>query len=95
MLRIIWGWKLVVLRGLEAGLTSDSYKNTSLAALGALKSFSVRKLYFCQTSVLGLVLGVDFTFAWDNKNNDNPHLNFMKGTVQGDKEQGVGIRDKG
>ena len=43
--------------------------------------------------------------AWDNnnKNNDNndkndknnPHLNFVKGTVQGDKEQGVGIRDKG
>ena len=35
--------------------------------------------------------------AWDNnnKNNDNndknnPHLNFVKGTVLGDKEQGVG-----
>ena len=49
--------------------------------------------------------GVDFTFAWDNHNNDNdnhnnhnhnnPHLNFVKGTVLGDKEQGVGIRDKG
>ena len=56
--------------------------------------------YFCQTPVLGLGLGVDFTFAWDNhknhKNeNDNPHLNFVKGTVLGDKEQGVGIRDKG
>ena len=56
----------------------------------------------CQTPVLGLGLGVDFTFAADNhknhKNeneNDNPHLNFVKGTVLGDKEQGVGIRDKG
>ena len=57
---------------------------------------------FCQTPVLGLGVGVDFTFAWDNNNNNdnnhnhnNPHLNFVKGTVLGDKEQGVGIRDKG
>ena len=56
---------------------------------------------YCQTPVLGLGLGVVFTFAWDNHNNDNnhnhnnPHLNFVKGTVLGDKEQGVGIRDKG
>jgi len=64
----------------------------------------------CQTPVLGIGLGVDFTFALDNNNNDNndnynndnndnnkdnPHLNFVKGTVLGDKEQGVGIRDKG
>ena len=38
------------------------------------------------------------TFAWDNKKNKkntNPHLNFLKGTALGDKEQGVGIRDKG
>ena len=54
----------------------------------------------CQTPVLGLGIGVDFTFAGDNhknhKNeNDNPHLSFVKGTVLGDKEQGVGIRDKG
>ena len=53
-----------------------------------------------QTPVLGLGLGVDFTFAEDNDNkndkNDNiPHLNFVKGTVLGDKDQGVGIRDKG
>ena len=42
-------------------------------------------------------------FAWDNNNNNknnnnnnkNPHLNFLKGTVLGDKEQGVGIRDNG
>ena len=51
-----------------------------------------------ELQVLGLGLGVDFTFAWDNnnKNNDknNPHLSFMKGTVLGDKEQGVGIREK-
>ena len=25
----------------------------------------------------------------------NPHLNFLKATVLGDKEQGVGIKDKG
>ena len=53
-----------------------------------------------QTPGLGLGLGVDFTFAWDNNtnnnnNNKNPHLNFLKGTVLGDKEQGVEIRDKG
>ena len=60
---------------------------------------------FCQTPVLGLGLGVDFTFAGDNDNNDknhknhkndnNPHINFVKGIVLGDKVQGVGIRDKG
>ena len=43
-----------------------------------------------------LGLGVDFTFTWDNKNNhndndndidkNNPHLNFLKGTVLGVKE---------
>ena len=49
---------------------------------------------FCQTPVLGLGLGVDFTFAGDNDNknhnhNNNPHLNFVKGTVLGDKEQGA------
>ena len=53
---------------------------------------------FVELQVLGQGLGVDFTFAWDNSNNNkndkNPHLNFLKGTVLGDKEQGVGIRDK-
>ena len=46
--------------------------------------------------VLGQRLGVDFTFTLDNnENNDNnPHLNFFKGTVLGVKEQGLGIRDK-
>ena len=42
--------------------------------------------------------GFDFTFAWDNNNNNdnkNPHLNFLKGTLPGDKEQGKGIRDTG
>ena len=51
---------------------------------------------YCQTPVLGLGLGDDFTFALDNNNNKNnnkiPHLNFLKGTVLRDKEQGVGIR---
>ena len=58
-----------------------------------------QKQHFCQTPVLGLGLGVDFTFTWDNNknnhnDNNNPHLNFVKRTVLGDKEQGVGIRDK-
>ena len=57
----------------------------------------------CQTPVLGLRLGVDFTFAWDNNNNNNnnnnndkknPHLNFREGTVPRAKGQGVGIREK-
>ena len=52
--------------------------------------------FFVELQGLGLKLGVDFTFAWDNNNNNdkNPHLNFWKGTALGDKEQGVGIRDK-
>ena len=52
---------------------------------------------FCQTPLLGLGLGVYFTFVWDNNDNNdkNPHLNFLKGTVLGDKDQGVGMRDKG
>ena len=49
---------------------------------------------FCQTPVLGL--GVDFTFTWDNNDNDNkPHINFVTGAVLGDYEQWVGIRNKG
>ena len=47
---------------------------------------------------LGLGQGVDFTSACDKKNNNNnknPTLNFLKGTVQGDVEQGVGMRDEG
>ena len=52
------------------------------------------KIDLCQTPVLGLGIGDDFTFTWDNKNknnhndNKNPHLNFMKETVLGNKEQG-------
>ena len=46
--------------------------------------------------VLGLRLGVDFTFTLENNDNNdnNPHLNFFTGTVLGVKEQGLGIRDK-
>ena len=48
---------------------------------------------FCQSPVLGLGLGVDFIFAWDNNNkNNNPHRNFLKETVLGE-DQGIG--DKG
>ena len=55
-------------------------------------------LNIVKLQVLGLRLGVDFTFTLDNNNdnnNNNPHLNFFKGTVLGVKEQGLGIRDKG
>jgi len=62
-------------------------------------------MIFVKRQVLGLRLGVDFTFALDNNDNNNnndndndnnnPHLNFFKGTVLGVKEQGLGIRDKG
>ena len=66
--------------------------------------------HFCQKPVVGLGLEVNITFTWDNNNNNNNHknndknlhLNFLKGTVLEDKEQwirekeqGVGIRDKG
>ena len=62
--------------------------------LVVLVHYQIQNNFFCQTPVLGLGLGVDFTFAWDNNHNhNNPHLNFVKGTVLGDKEQG--IRDKG
>ena len=38
----------------------------------------------------------NYVHAENNKNNKmNPHLNFLKGIVLGDKEQGVGIRDIG
>ena len=47
---------------------------------------------YCQTPVLGLGLGFDFTFAWDNDN--NPQLNFVKGTELGDNEQGIRVRPK-
>ena len=49
----------------------------------------LRDLHNCQTPVLGLGLGVYFTFARDTNNNNNhknnhrnnPHLNFVKGTL--------------
>ena len=59
---------------------------------------------FVKLQVLGLRLGVDFTFTLDNNDNhndnndnndNNPHQYFLKGTVLGVKEQGLGIRDKG
>ena len=68
----------------------------------------IRLFHFVKLQVLGLRLGVDFTFALDNNNDNNdnndnnndndndnnPHLNFFKGTVLGVKEQELGIRDK-
>ena len=43
-------------------------------------------LVVVKLQILGLELGVDFTFTWDNNHKNNPHLNFFKGTVLGDKE---------
>ena len=63
----------------------------------------VKCVLIVKLQILGLRLGVDFTFTLDNNdndnhnnhNNENPHLNFFKGTVLGVKEQGLGIRYKG
>ena len=75
--------------GKRAGLTRLGCRSTDI---------------YCQTPVLDLRLGVDFTFTLDNNDNDNhnndndndknPHLNFFKGTVLGVKVQELGIRDK-
>ena len=43
--------------------------------------------FCCGTPVLGLGLGIDFTFAWDNKKFNK---NFSKGTILGHKDQGIG-----
>ena len=55
---------------------------------------------FVELQVLGQGLGVELTLlllGHNNKNNEKKkkknHLNFLKGTVLGDKEKG--IRDKG
>ena len=78
----------------------------SLVKIGLIISHILLSLFlllfqFCQTPDLGLRLVVDFTFTWDNNNhndndnyNNNPHLNFLKGTVLGDEEQGLGKRVK-
>ena len=59
-----------------------------------------KQILFVKIQVIGLRLGVDFTFTLDNNDNNhndnndnNPHLNFFKGTVLGVKEQGLGIRN--
>ena len=54
---------------------------------------------FCRTPVLGLGLGADIIFTSDNNNNNNNndyndndnknhHLNFLKGTALGGKDEG-------
>ena len=59
-----------------------------------------KKYIFVKLQVLGLRLGVEFTFTLDNKHNNdnndnNNHLNFFKETVLGVMEHGLGIKDKG
>ena len=47
---------------------------------------------FVKLQVLGLRLGVDFTFDRDNnKNNKNPHIDFLERK----STRGKGIRNKG
>ena len=36
----------------------------------------MKKVSFCQTTVLSQELGVDFTFSWDNNNNINKITKF-------------------
>ena len=75
----------------------------SILILNSVMNTLIVIMPFCHTPVIGLGLGVDFTFTWDKKNNDNdnnndknnPHINFLKETVLGDREQGLWIRDKG
>ena len=56
----------------------------------------IKSLIIVKLQLLGL--GVDLTLTWDNNDSDNdknnPHLNFLKGTVLGDMEQKIGIRGK-
>ena len=52
-----------------------------------LDDLIVLQRFIVKLQVLSLRLGVDFTFTLDNNDNDNnPHLNFFKGTVLGVKE---------
>ena len=83
-------------------MLQDNFENNSHDYLRTLLQDFFKTTLFCQTPVLSLGLGVDFTFAChnndnndNNHNHNNPHLNFVKGTVLGDKDQGLGIRDKG
>ena len=61
----------------------------------------IYEIAFVKLQVLGPGLGVEFTFTLDNNDNDNnndknnPPQNCLKGTVLGDKEHGLRIRDKG
>ena len=63
-------------------IISELFPNTSDTPLSEAVGEHLDREY-CQTPVLGLGLGVDFTFAWDNNKNHkkNPHLNFLEVTV--------------
>ena len=74
-------------------------KNSSQHTKFFFDSKFFRLKLIVKLQVLGLRLGVDFTFTLDNNHNhnnhNNPRLNFFKRTALGVKEQGLGIRDKG
>ena len=48
------------------------------------------------STIISMMTNQTWSFTLDNNNNNknNPHLNFLKGKVLWDKEQGEGIRDK-
>ena len=77
------------------------YQSCSPISLSSLSNYQTPG-NIVKLQVLGLRLGVDFTFTLDNNHNNNndnhndnnPYLNFFKETVLGVKEQGLGIRDK-
>ena len=48
-----------------------------------------------QITIPGIPTDAQTSILIPKKKKKNPRLNFLKGTVLGDKEQGVGIRDKG
>ena len=54
-----------------------------------------QKLFLSNSKSLAKDQELTLLLLCNKNNNKNPHLNFLKGTVIGDKEQGVGIRDKG
>ena len=96
-----WHWDTKTLGHGDTGTLGNRTLDTGTIDRVELPNYRNRVVIFVELQALGLGLGVDFTFAWDDNNNNdnnndkNPHLNFWKGITLGDKEQGVGIRDKG
>ena len=68
-------WKI----RLHNNFTQRKTKNVWLILqYGSITTYKVMFSVFVELQVLGQGLGVDFTFTWDNNNDKNPHLNFLK-----------------